>query len=208
MTQRVIVAVLTIAVFLAGYGVRVWMDPHDPVPPVPASIAQDFSRPITPVDAKGKRQLDRAKLVADIQKLRPQIIAYTARVDEINAEFDREFVQVLRPDQREKFAAEQRKRAAWDAKRQASRKPLSDEDILREKEGPFSFMYYMITVNPSLEWRTKEFGLDPAQQGATRSLLEIRRTKFIALFDATPHPSIRLSRLAPLIERVAPAPAK
>jgi hypothetical protein len=208
MTQRVLVAVLTIVVFLAGYGVRVWTEPRQPVPPVPASIAQDFARPITPVGAKANRQIDRAKLVADIEKLRPQIIAYTARVEEINAEFDRDFIQVLRAEQREKFAADQKKRAAWDAKRQASRKPLSDEDILREEEGPFSFMYYMITVNPSLEWRTREYGLDPAQQGATRSLLEIRRTKFITLFDATPHPSIRLSRLAPLIERVAPAAAK
>jgi hypothetical protein len=64
-----------------------------------------------------------------------------------------------------------------------------------------------VTVNPGLEWRTKEYGLDSAQQSTTRSLLALRRNKFIALFDATPHPSIRLSRLAPLIERVA-APAK
>ena len=62
-------------------------------------------------------------------------------------------------------------------------------------------------MNPRLEWLTKEYSLDAAQQTTTRSLLALRRNKFIALFDATPHPSIRLSRLAPQIERVA-APAK
>jgi hypothetical protein len=38
-------------------------------------------------------------------------------------------------------------------------------------------------------------------------LLTLRRNKFFRLYDATTHPSIRLSRLAPLIERVG-APAK
>lgn len=68
-------------------------------------------------------------------------------------------------------------------------------------------IYWMITVTPFLDMLTKEYGLDAMQQSETRALLALRRNKFIALFDATPHPSIRLSRLAPLIERVTP-PAK
>jgi hypothetical protein len=35
----------------------------------------------------------------------------------------------------------------------------------------------------------------------------LRRNRFLALFDSTPHPNVRLSRLAPLLERVT-APAK
>jgi hypothetical protein len=54
---------------------------------------------------------------------------------------------------------------------------------------------------------TKEYSLDPAQQNQVRTLLALRRNKFVALLDSTPHPSIRLSRLAPLIERVS-TPAK
>jgi hypothetical protein len=206
MTQRLIVALLTVAVFLAGYGARIWTEPREPVPPVPAALKHDYVG-AEKGDSKSKRQLDRAKLVADIEKLRPQILAYTARVDEINAEFDREFVQLLTPVQREKYAVNQKKRFERDAKRLADRTPLSDEDIQREKEGSLTSIYWMVTVNPRLEWATKEYGLDAAQQTTARSLLSLRRTKFLALFDATPHPSIRLSRLAPLIERVA-APAK
>jgi hypothetical protein len=56
---------------------------------------------------------------------------------------------------------------------------------------------------------TRDYGLDETQQAAARSLLTLRRSKFLALFDSTPHLSIRLSGLAPLIERVAaPAPPR
>jgi hypothetical protein len=45
------------------------------------------------------------------------------------------------------------------------------------------------------------------QQTKTRALLSLRRNQFIALLDSTAHPTIRLSRLAPLVQRVA-TPAK
>jgi hypothetical protein len=59
-----------------------------------------------------------------------------------------------------------------------------------------------VVVTPHLEWMTKEYGLDANQQTQVRALLALRRNKFIALVDATQHPSIRLSKLAPLIERM------
>ena len=142
-----------------------------------------------------------------VQKLRPQIEAYTAQVDEMNAEFDREFQQILNPVQRDKFATNQKKKAERDAKRLADRSPLSDEEIQRAKDRPLTSIYWYVVVTPHLEWMTKEYSLDAMQQTNVRALLALRRNKFIALVDSTAHPSIRLSRLAPLIERVA-APAK
>jgi hypothetical protein len=62
-------------------------------------------------------------------------------------------------------------------------------------------------VTPPLEWFTKEYTLDAVQQTKTRALLSLRRNQFIALLDSTAHPTIRLSRLAPLVQRVA-TPAK
>src|SRR4051812_3757795 len=204
MTQRVFVAILTVVMFLAGYGARVWTEPRQVVPPAPAALAQEYAHVNAPGgDKKGDRQLDRAKLVAEIQKLRPQIEAYSAQVDEISAEFDREFAQLLNAEQREKFAANKKKLAERDAKRMADRAPLSDEDIQRAKERPLTWIYWQVTVTPTLENLTKEYKLDATQQNSTRAMLVLRRNKFIALFDSTPHPSIRLSRLAPLIERVA-----
>ena len=202
MTQRVFVALLTVAVFVAGYVARIWTEPRAPIPPAPAALAKEYARTEPPAtDKKSDRQLDRAKLAAEIQALRP----------EIEAEFDREFVQLLTTEQREKFVANQKKWAERiaerNAKRIAKREPLTDEDIQREKERPMTWIFWQVTVTPRLETLTKEYRLDAAQQTSARALLTLRRNKFIALYDATTHPSIRLSRLAPLIERVG-APAK
>ena len=208
MTQRLFVALLTVAVFVAGYAARIWTEPRAPIPPAPAALAKEYVRAEpAPADKKHDRQLDRAKLVDEIQQLRPQIEAFSGQVQEIEAEFDREFTQILRPDQKEKFLLNQKKWSDRLAKRMAKRDPLSDEDIQREKERSMIWIYWQVTVTPKLEGLTKEYGLDAAQQNSTRAMLALRRNKFIALYDATTHPSIRLSRLSPLIERVG-APAK
>lgn len=206
MTQRVFVLLLTVGVFAAGYAVRMSTERGQSVPPPPAMLAREYAPARPPAaNEKGKRELDRAKLMADLRKLRPQIDAFIAQVDEIHAEFDREFAAILNPKQREKRAAYLKRRAERDAKRLAEKEPLSDEEITRERERPFD-IYWLVTVTPLLDRLTKEYGLDAAQQNSTRALLSLRRNKFLALFDATPHPSIRLSRLAPLMERVGPLP--
>lgn len=202
MMQRVFIALLTVGVFLAGYWVRMSTQGTHVVPPPPAGFAAELGTALP--DAKSKtHELDRAKLVAEIQKIRPQIDAYRADVDEIYAEFDREFVKFLNPTQREKFVAHQKRWADYSVRRQADRTPLSDEDIMRARERPLTEVYGMVTVTPRLERLTKEYRLDAGQQGEARALLTLRRTKFIALLDSTPHPSIRLSRLAPILERLS-----
>jgi hypothetical protein len=205
MTQRIIVSLLTVVIFLAGYGARVWTEPRQTVPPAPAALAQEYAGKATPAgETKSKVQLDRAKLVAEMEKLRPQIAAYSTQVDEINGEFEREFFKLLNSHQQEKCVANQKKRSARDAKKLTDRAPLSDEDIQKAQDRPLTSIYWMVTVTPYLDVLTKEYGLTAAQQTDARALLALRRNKFIALFDATPHPSIRLSRLVPLIERVMP----
>lgn len=205
MTQRLFVALLTVAVFAAGYAARALTERDAPVPPPPAALTREFARPAN-ATPEGKK-FDRAKLVAEIQKLRPQIVAFTSQVTEIDGEFDREFTALLTVEQREKWAANQKKWAERDAKRLSLTSLLSDEDISRERDRPLTDIYRQVTVTPRLEWLTKEFKLDAAQQTKARALLALRRNQFIALLDSTAHPTIRLSRLAPLVERVG-APAK
>jgi hypothetical protein len=200
MTQRVFVALLTIAVFVAGYAARALTERAQPVPPPPAALTREFARPTAATT--DTKKLDRAKLVAEIQKLRPQIVAFTTQVAEIDAEWDREFTALLTPEQREKWTANQKKWADHDAKRLAQTAPLSDEDIMRERDRPLTDIYRQVTVTPRLEWCTKEYKLDAAQQTKARALLSLRRNQFIALLDSTAHPTIRLSRLVPLVERV------
>src|SRR5687768_8713564 len=122
MTQRIFVALLTVMVFVAGYAARIWTEPRQSLPAAPAALAKEYTRSDSPAsNKKNDTQLDRAKLLADIQKFRAQIVAYSAQVDEINAEFDREFAQILNPAQREKFANSQKKKAEHAAKRLADR---------------------------------------------------------------------------------------
>lgn len=210
MMQRLLVAIFTVLVFLAGYGARVWTEPRQPVPRAPSVLAHEYART---APAGKKKETDRAELVAQLQKLRPQIEAYCTQVDEIYAEFDREVAKVLNPEQRAKFEANLKRQAEHDAKRrvkyeQQRTTPLTEEEIMRARERPMSDVYRMVAVTPRLDWLTKEYGLDPAQQASVRALLSLRRSKFMALLDATPPPSIHLSRLAPLIERVMAEPAK
>jgi len=210
MTQRLLVAFFTVVIFLAGYAARVWTEPRQAVPPAPAALAQEYAQSAA---SKSKKETDRAKLVAEIAKLRPQIEAYRAQVEEVYANFDREFAKLLNPKQRAKYDLNQKKQAEHDAKKRAKYEsdratPLTEEEIMRAREKPMTDVYRMATVTPRLEWLTKEYQLDPAQQASVRALLTLRRSKFISLLDATPPPSITLSRLAPLIERMAAKPTK
>lgn len=212
MTQRLLVAFFTVLVFLAGYAARVWTEPRQSVPPAPAALAQEYAHP-SKANNKKKNETDRSKLVAEIEKLRPQIEAYRNQVEEIYNEFDRDFATILRPDQRAKFDLNQRKQAEHDALKRAKYEtdrtvPLTEEEIMKARERPMTDVYRMATVTPRLESLTKEYELDPAQQASVRAMLSLRRTKFLALLDATPPPSIAMSRLAPLIERVAAKPGK
>ncbi len=208
MTQRLFVPLLTVVVFLAGYFTRALTARVEPVPPPPAALARELAPTAATKSGKSRREVDRAKVVADIQKLRPQIDAYIAQVQEIESEFDREFTAILNPTQREKRAAYLKRRAELEAKRVADREPLSDEAIARERERPLTDIYWMITVTPRLERLIKEYELTEDQQTRARALLSARRNKYIALFEATPHPSLRLTRLAPMIERVGAAKQK
>lgn len=210
MTQRVFVGLLTIVVFLAGYFTHGLIDRGQAIPPPPQALTNEFATTPGAVDKDklaAKRAKERADLVADLEKYRQQITVYRAQVDEIYTEFDREFVQLLNPKQREKHAANQKKWAEGEAKRKANTAPLSDDDINRARQQALTDVYFMVTVTPRLERITKEYELDPAQQSSVRALLTLRRTKFIALLDATEHVSVRLNKLGAMIERVT-APAK
>jgi hypothetical protein len=202
MSQRVFVACITVIVFVAGFATHAWLDRDERIPAPPAAIAREMAAPKATATEKAKKRVDRAKLVAEIQKLKPQIDAYTAQVQEIEAEFGRELDAVLNASQREKRVAYLKRREESDAKQFANKKPLSDDDIAKAQDRPLTDIYWMVTVTPVLERITKEYTLDPAQQHAVRGLLVLRRNKYIALFDATPHPGVRMSKLAPLLERV------
>jgi hypothetical protein len=221
MKQRLIIALLTVLVFGAGFAARTLTETAPGVPPPPAMPGSEFVRAPTPTAngetpaekrTPGISEKERARLFADIEKVRPQIEAYHKRLDEISAEFDRDFATLLNPDQRAKFDAQQKKnadnRAKREAKEAADTGPLSDQQIEQLRRQPLWNALYSVAVAWRLDRLTHDFKLDADQQAKVRDLLHARREKFLALIDSSPPPSITYSELARRAERLATEPAK
>ena len=68
MSQRVFVAVLTFVVFVAGFATHAWLDRDEHIPAPPAALAREMAAPKIPATEKAKKRIDRAKLVAEIQR--------------------------------------------------------------------------------------------------------------------------------------------
>ncbi len=211
MIQRLLIAALTVLVFGAGYLVRSWTDNEVPVPAPPAPLGSEFSR-VTPAQSvagpgagkSASRQFDqpvnRAALVSDIEQARPQIEIYRKRLDELDAEFERNLAALLHPEQREKLAVRQKRnaerRTTREAHEAADPSPLSDEQILRLQQMPLFNVLWSITISARLERLNRDLKLDDPQQARVRELLVARRDKFLALVDASPPPTVTLSLLA------------
>ncbi|HVU34482.1 MAG TPA: hypothetical protein VHE61_13690 [Opitutaceae bacterium] len=215
MKQRLLVAVLTVIVFAAGFVARMLTEAGPSVPPPPAPGAEFVrSSAATPTaDMKERRaptytEKDRTKLVHQIEEIRPQIDAYRQRIDEIAADFERDFVPILNPAQRAKFDAakkrEQEKHAKGDRK-VAETVTLSDEQIFQFQQRPLWNALWNVAINWRLQRLARDYKLDEQQQEKVRQLLLARRQKFLDLVDSSPPPSITLSQLATQAEKLAPA---
>lgn len=222
MTQRLLVAFLTVLVFASGFAARVWTESKRPLPPPPAAIGSEFaptaqapSQTPTPIDAK-KLDDRRAQMIADIEKLGPQIATYRARLDEMDACFERDFVKILTPAQREArqrrwetTQAEQKKRAEKSRSETTAKSPaqLSNEEIERGLRTPLSTLLSKVTVSEKLKRLIEQHNLDADQQVQARRLLTEYRGKFLDLVDSLPPTSFRLSGLAQDVQKLAPASA-
>lgn len=221
--QRLLIAALTMLVFGTGYAVRAWTERDRAVLPPPVALGAEFSH--NPGGAKGAdgprdaprqnwdQPIDRAKLITEIEEIRPKVEAYRARLDAIDSEFSRDFLALLTPAQKghyletqKDFAERRAKNAARDA---ADAVPLSDEQIYRlQYQRPLYSVLGALAITPRLEGLTRDLKLDEAQQNRARELLQVRREKFIDIVDASPPPTITLSRLLPVVRKLAGAPEK
>jgi hypothetical protein len=82
-------------------------------------------------------------------------------------------------------------------------KPLSDEQIEQLLQRPFRTLSFFIIVPMTLDRMSTELKLDEPQREKVRDFLRVRREKFIELVDSSPPPSLMLSRLAPIAQRLA-----
>jgi hypothetical protein len=229
--QRLLIVFFTALVFGAGFGAHLWIASDPAVPPPPAAVGSEFTHgpglPVIPAaggDQKNAKAgthaeppFNRPKLVSEIQKFSSQIKTYQARLDELDAEFDRGFIPLLSEPQRERYAALQKRltdrRAKGQAAIAAETAPLSDEQIFRLQRMPLMGVLSSVSITMRYDSLNKDVKFDEAQSAKVHELLRVRREKFLALIDATPPPSITLSQLALHPEKLGaepeqPVPAK
>lgn len=208
MKDRVLAALLTLAVFACGFGSGMWAERHRPIPHPPGPFMGEFAGRQARA-APAARPVNRAELLEQIERLRPQMDAFRGRVTDIYAQFDRDIAAVLTPDQRAAYEKQFRSRRGFGPPPEiaADDKPLSDDQIEMLLQRPFRTLAYFIVLPMTLERMATELKLDDAQRDRVKDLLRVRREKFIELVDSAPPPSLMLSRLAPLAQRLG-EPAK
>jgi hypothetical protein len=205
MKQRVLVALLTVLIFGAGFASRMWTESAKAVP-APPRLGGEFAAARPPGAVEAKKPIDRAELVTEIERWKAQSEAYRTQMAALDSEFDRDFTALLHADQKDQYLIAQRKRAEKAAEREAkvASGSASDDDIDRMKQMPLYGAVYTVSVAARLDRLVKDYKLDAEQQAKTKELLARRRDKFIALLDTSPPPSIWLSGLAPLVSKIPP----
>jgi hypothetical protein len=207
MRERVLAALLTVAVFAAGFGSGMWAERHRPIPRPPGQFMGEFSRPGQAT--RTAEPINRAQLLEQIDRLRPEMDSFREHVTDIYAQFDRDIETVLSTDQRKVYEIKFRARRGFGPPPEiaADDKPLSDDQIEMLLQRPFRTLAYFVVIPMTLERMSGDLKLDEQQRDKVKDLLRVRREKFIELVDSAPPPSLLLSRLAPVAQRLG-APAK
>jgi hypothetical protein len=204
MRERALAALLTLAVFAAGFGAGMWVERHRPLPRPPGPFFGEFNPPRRDFGARASAPVNRAQLREQIDAIRPQMEAFRERIVEIYGQFDRDMETVLTPGQKEVYETRFRSQHMYGPPPEMrGDKPLSDEQIEQLLQRPFRTLSFFIIVPMTLDRMSTELKLDEPQREKVRDFLRVRREKFIELVDSSPPPSLMLSRLAPIAQRLA-----
>jgi hypothetical protein len=201
MRDRFLAALLTLAVFAVGFGAGTWAERHRPFPAPPAAFMGEFGAKRSPAPASQEPPVNRAELLEQIAKIRPEIESFRERTNEIYAQFDRDMLTVLTPEQDATY--EKKFRSQHVLQPENDDKPISDDEIQHLLQRPFRTLAFFVVVPMTLDRMSTELKLDDAQRDKVRDLLRVRREKFIELVDSVPPPSLMLSRLAPMAQRLS-----
>ena len=211
MTSRVFIASLTVVMFGAGYGARLWMERSRCAVPPPPALLGELSTPKTTTTAPSakvnppERPPNAARLAAEIEGLRPAIEEFRTRMDEIDRQMDSDVLALLRPDQLPRWEKMLKRRVEYREKEEAgisADQLLTAEQIASLQQRPLYKLMAVVVVPQKLEWLANDLKLDAEQKQKAGEILRVRREKFLALVDASPPPSLTLSRLAPLAKQL------
>jgi hypothetical protein len=208
MTSRVFITILTIVMFAAGYGARIWNErsrcPVPPPPPLLGEISTSSSAAKIKTTSP-ERPPNAAKIAAEIERLRPAIEAFRKGIEEMDADMDRQLIALLKPEQMDLWDKMLKRRIEYTQKEEAGivgDSLLTSEQIAGMQQRPLYKLLAVVVVPQRLEWLANDLNFDEDQKKKGWEILQQRREKFLALIDSSPPPSLRLSRLAPLAQRL------
>jgi hypothetical protein len=209
MRDKVLTVLVSLALFAMGFVAGLWAERHRSIPPPPGAFMGEFGPHSGPMGSGPRGQhtpppLNRAQVVDQINRLRPEIEAFTARINEIYAQFDRDLDPILNPDQKKAYDEQFRARRNVGPPPEMLKdpRPLSDEQVFDLMQRPMRTLAYFVVLPMTLDRMNSVLKLDEVQQGKVRDLLRVRREKFLELVDSAPPPSLNLSRLAPFAQRL------
>lgn len=203
--KRVLVTILgTAAIFAAGVFAGLWIQRHQPVPPPPMGLMGELRDvPLAGQSKPAPQVKSAAQLQAEIDRTKSDIEAFRQKLEPIKAEFRKNLEGLLSPQQLIRLK-ELRERGATTPSVQNSspsaeaRPPQPPKD----HEG-LDAMFPIVLVPVTLERITEKLSLNPEQQEQVRTFLLKRRQQFLDLVDTAPPPSMKLSRIAPLVPQIA-----
>ena len=208
MRDKALAALLTLAVFSAGLVAGLWAERHRPFPAPPGAFMGEFGARPGPRPPRQGPPVNRAELSEQIDKLRPDMDAFRTHINDIYAQFDRDIEPILTPEQTDAYVKRFQSHRGFGATPEmpADGTPLSDEQINQLLQRPFRTLAFFVVIPMTLERMGNELKLTDVQRDKVKDLLRVRREKFIELVDSAPPPSLMLSRLAPLAQRLGPSP--
>ncbi len=204
MRDRILAVLVTLVVFATGFIGGLWAERHRPLPHPPGAFMGEFGA--RPGGAPHGPPINRAQLRDQIEKIQPEMESFKTHLNEIYAEFDRDLEPILTDEQKATYQKEFKAKRGFGPPPEmaGSDKPLSDEQIEQLMQRPYRTLAFFVVVPMTLERMTTILKLDDGQRGKVKDLLRVRREKFIELVDSVPPPSIMLSRLAPMAQRLGP----
>ncbi len=203
--KKVLLTVLaTSCIFAAGVFAGMWIQKTQPLPAPPIGFLGEirdvpFSRSMSGGSYHPSTDA-MPQLAADIEKLKPDILAFKNKLEPIKSEFREQLDALLTDDQREKLKALNERIASTtstDSTAGSARTPDGLDSLLP-----------IVIVPGTLDRLSAELRLDGGQKAAVQALLLKRRTRFLELVDTSPPPSLQLRRIAPLIPHIAQPPSK
>ena len=126
-------------------------------------------------------------------------------MEQIDDETDQAVVALLRPEQLPLWEKMLNRRVEYREKEEAGitgDHQLTPSQIASLRQRPLYKLLAVVIVPQKLDWLVDDLELDDKQKEKAREILLKRREQFLALVDSSPPPSLTLSRLAPMAQRL------